>query len=66
LEENGLLESVTLHRMGVSDEIVTHGDPKVLLGRYGLDADGIYLKAKQSLAENSERHSQTHRLKAVK
>jgi 1-deoxy-D-xylulose-5-phosphate synthase len=65
-EANSLLENVTLHRMGVADEIVTHGDPKVLLGRYGLDADGIYLKAKESLTENSDKHSKPHRLKAVK
>ncbi len=28
--------------MGMTpSEIVTHGDPKILLAKYGLDADGI-------------------------
>jgi 1-deoxy-D-xylulose-5-phosphate synthase len=66
LEENGLLENVSVHRMGVSDEIVTHGDPKVLLARYGLDADGIYSKAKESITLNKGQHPKSHRLKAVK
>ena len=44
LEENGLLDTVKVVRMGVPDRIVTHGDPKMLLAQYGLDADGIYNK----------------------
>ncbi len=47
LEENGLLDSVKLVRMGVPDRIVTHGDPKMLLAQYGLDADGIYNKVRE-------------------
>jgi 1-deoxy-D-xylulose-5-phosphate synthase len=66
LEANGLLENLSVHRMGVSDEIVTHGDPKVLLAKYGLNADGIYAKAKESLREKRDRHSSARRLKAVK
>ena len=41
LEENGLQDEVKVARMGVPDEIVSHGDPKKLLADYGLDADGI-------------------------
>ena len=35
--------------MGVPDEIVPHGDPKILLAEYGLDADGIYQKVSKTL-----------------
>ena len=66
LEANDLLENVSVHRMGVADEIVTHGDPKILLARYGLNADGIYAKAKESVTVNSDQHPKPHRLKAVK
>ncbi len=41
LERNGLQDSVRVLRIGVSDEIVPHGDPKVLLAEYGLNVDGI-------------------------
>ncbi len=47
LELNGMLEGVKVVRMGVPDRIVTHGDAKLLLAKYGLDADGIYLKVEQ-------------------
>ena len=66
LEEKGLLENASVHRMGVADEIVTHGDPKILLAKYGLNADGIYAKAKESISESSDQHPKPHRLKAVK
>jgi 1-deoxy-D-xylulose-5-phosphate synthase len=49
LEENGLLDTVRVVRMGVPDRIVTHGDPKLLLAKYGLDADGIYTRVRESL-----------------
>jgi len=49
LEENGLLDSVRLVRMGVPDRIVTHGDPKLLLAKYGLDADGIYTRVRENM-----------------
>jgi 1-deoxy-D-xylulose-5-phosphate synthase len=49
LEENGLLDSVRVVRMGVPDRIVTHGDPKLLLAKYGLDADGIYTRVRENL-----------------
>ena len=66
LEENGLLENTSVHRMGVADEIVTHGDPKILLSHYGLNPDGIAAKAKEMLSEKSDKQSSSHRLKAVK
>jgi 1-deoxy-D-xylulose-5-phosphate synthase len=49
LEENGLQTEVKVVRMGVPDRIITHGDPKLLLAKYGLDADGIYNKVKENL-----------------
>jgi 1-deoxy-D-xylulose-5-phosphate synthase len=49
LEENGLQTQVKVVRMGVPDRIITHGDPKLLLAKYGLDADGIYNKVKENL-----------------
>lgn len=49
LEENGLQDEVKVVRMGVPDEIVTHGDPKKLLADYGLDADGIEKRVLLSL-----------------
>ena len=49
LEENGLQDEVKVVRMGVPDEIVTHGDPKKLLADYGLDADGIEKRVSVSL-----------------
>ncbi|HYN85276.1 MAG TPA: transketolase C-terminal domain-containing protein, partial [Pyrinomonadaceae bacterium] len=47
LEENGLLDRVRVVRMGVPDRIITHGDPKLLLAKYGLDADGIYTRVRE-------------------
>jgi 1-deoxy-D-xylulose-5-phosphate synthase len=41
LEANGMQDAVKVVRLGVSDEIVTHGDPKLLLAEYDLNADGI-------------------------
>src|SRR5256714_11375871 len=49
LEENGLQDKVRVVRMGVPDRIVTHGDAKLLLAKYGLDADGIYTRVKQMI-----------------
>jgi len=50
LEANGLQDQVKVVRMGVPDRIVTHGDAKLLLAKYGLDADGIYLRTKESVS----------------
>jgi len=57
LEENGLLDSVRVVRMGVPDRIITHGDPKLLLAKYGLDADGIYTRVKESWEVLEERRA---------
>lgn len=66
LEEKELLESCKVTRMGVPDRIITHGDPKLLLAKYGLDADGIYLKAKSLVEGLSDRRSEGTRLKVVR
>jgi 1-deoxy-D-xylulose-5-phosphate synthase len=57
LEENGLLGSVKLVRMGVPDRIITHGDPKLLLAKYGLDADGIYTRTREAWEVLEERRA---------
>jgi 1-deoxy-D-xylulose-5-phosphate synthase len=49
LEENGLQDQVRVLRIGIPDRIVTHGDPKLLLAKYGLDADGIYTRIKEAV-----------------
>jgi len=49
LEMNGMLDSIRVVRMGVPDRIITHGDPNLLRAKYGLDADGIYTKVKETL-----------------
>ncbi len=66
LEEKGLLDQVKVIRMGVPDRIITHGDPKLLLAKYGLDADGIYQKAKQAIESLEQRRVGKKRLKVVK
>lgn len=66
LEANGRQDEVKVVRMGVADEIVTHGDPKRLLARYGLDADGIYDRVKSSLDSLNEMPANKNRLRAVK
>jgi 1-deoxy-D-xylulose-5-phosphate synthase len=66
LEEEGLLDKVKVIRMGVPDQIITHGDPKFLLAQYGLDADGIYRKAKETFESFEARRVGKNRLKVVK
>ena len=65
LEANGVQDEMKFVRMGVADEIVTHGDPKKLLAHYGLGADGIYERVKESLA-SVESTINNNRLRAVK
>jgi 1-deoxy-D-xylulose-5-phosphate synthase len=65
LEENGLQDAVKVVRMGVPDRIVTHGDAKLLLAKYGLDADGIYNKVKETTEIMEERRAGSKRLKAI-
>ncbi len=57
LEENGLLDQVRLVRMGVPDRLVTHGDQKLLLAKFGLDADGIYTRVKESIEVLEQRRA---------
>src|SRR5437879_368925 len=64
LEENGLQDKVRVVRMGVPDRIVTHGDPKLLLAKYGLDADGIYTRVKEALEVLEDRRAQHQRVPA--
>ncbi len=66
LEEKGLLENTTVVRLGVPDEIVTHGDPKVLLAEYGLDADGIYSRIVENLESMSGKNAGNKRFRVVK
>jgi 1-deoxy-D-xylulose-5-phosphate synthase len=61
LEENGMLDSLKFVRMGVPDRIITHGDPKLLLAKYGLDADGIYTRVK-ACVDAVEEQRVIHRL----
>jgi 1-deoxy-D-xylulose-5-phosphate synthase len=65
LEENGMLDTVKIVRMGVPDRIVTHGDPKLLLAKYGLDADGIYNKVKETIEILEQRRAGKKRLKTL-
>ncbi len=64
-EENSVLDSVKLVRMGVPDRIITHGDPKLLLAKYGLDADGIFTKVKETIEILDERRAGKQRRKVV-
>jgi 1-deoxy-D-xylulose-5-phosphate synthase len=57
MEENGLQDRVRVVRMGIPDRLVTHGDPKLLLAKYGLDADGIYTRVKESVEVMDHRRS---------
>jgi 1-deoxy-D-xylulose-5-phosphate synthase len=64
LEENGLQDKVRIVRMGVPDRIVTHGDPKLLLAKYGLDADGIYTRVKEAVEVLEDRRAKHQRVPA--
>jgi 1-deoxy-D-xylulose-5-phosphate synthase len=66
LEANQLQDRVRIVRIGVTDEIVPHGDPKRLLGRYGLDPDGIRRTVTKTLDEMNEPHRVNRRMRAVK
>jgi 1-deoxy-D-xylulose-5-phosphate synthase len=66
LEENGLSDKIKVVRMGVPDRIVTHGDPNLLMAKYGLDADGIYSKVRESLEILDERRVAKKQAKALR
>jgi 1-deoxy-D-xylulose-5-phosphate synthase len=63
LEENGLQDKVRVVRMGVPDRIVTHGDPKLLLAKYGLDTDGIYTRVKESVEVLDDRRAKRQKVR---
>jgi len=62
LEENGLQDKVRVVRMGIPDRLVTHGDPKLLLAKYGLDADGIYTRVKESIDVLDDRRTKAKKV----
>ncbi len=66
LEENSLSDKIKVVRMGVPDRIVTHGDPKLLMAKYGLDADGIYSKVRETLDIMDEKRLSKKEIKAVR
>ena len=66
LEENSLSDKIKVVRMGVPDRIVTHGDPKLLMAEYGLDADGIYSRVKETLDVMDEKCVGSKQIRAVK
>lgn len=62
LEENGLQDKVRIVRMGIPDRLVTHGDAKLLLAKYGLDADGIYNRVKESIEVLDDRRAKPQKV----
>lgn len=66
LEEKGMQDKVKVIRMGIPDRIVTHGDAKLLLAKYGLDADGIYMKIKEKAVAGAGNKKAQNNLKIIK
>jgi 1-deoxy-D-xylulose-5-phosphate synthase len=66
LVEKGLADKIKVVRIGVPDEIVTHGDPKILLANYGLDADGIHSRTLAAFEQMDAKTANPKRIKAVK
>ena len=66
LEAHGVQDKVKVVRMGVPDKIVTHGDPRLLLAKFGLDADGIHTRTLDSYKELGERKPGPKRLRVVR
>ncbi|MBC7909181.1 MAG: 1-deoxy-D-xylulose-5-phosphate synthase, partial [Pyrinomonadaceae bacterium] len=64
LEENGLQDKLKFVRMGIPDRLVTHGDAKLLLAKYGLDADGIYTRVKESMEVLEDRRAQREKVRS--
>lgn len=62
LEESGLQDKVHIVRMGIPDRLVSHGDPKLLLAKYGLDVDGIYNRVKESIEVLDDRRAKRQRV----
>lgn len=66
LEAHALQDTVKVIRMGVNDEIVTHGDPKKLLAVYGLNTNGIAERVSTELENLSARSAGGKHLRVVK
>ena len=66
LEARGVQDKIKVVRMGVPDKIVTHGDPRLLLAKYGLDADGIHAKTLETYKTLDERKPESKRLRVVR
>ena len=64
LEENGLQDKVRVVRMGIPDRLVTHGDPKLLLAKYGLDADGILTRVRESIDVLDDRRAKPQKVRS--
>ncbi len=62
LEENGLQDKLRVVRMGIPDRLVTHGDAKLLLAKYGLDADGIYTRVRESIEVLDDRRAKPQKV----
>jgi 1-deoxy-D-xylulose-5-phosphate synthase len=62
LEENGLQDRVRVVRMAIPDRLITHGDAKLLLAKYGLDADGIYTRVKESIEVLEDRRAKRQKV----
>lgn len=62
LEENGLQDKLRVVRMGIPDRLVTHGDPKLLLAKFGLDTDGIYTRVKESVDVMDDRRAKLQKV----
>ena len=62
LEENGLQDKLRLVRMGIPDRLITHGDAKLLLAKYGLDADGVYTRVKESIEVLEDRRARRQKV----
>ena len=65
LEAESKLDGLKVVRLGVPDEIVTHGDVPRLLAQYGLDADGIYNTVRKNLNSLGAERGGQQRLRAV-
>ncbi len=66
LEEHGLLESISVIRLGVPDEVVPHGDPGKLLAGYGLDAEGICGAVRRGMDAVSGKRPDNKRFRVVR
>ncbi len=65
LEAESKLDGLKVVRLGIPDEIVTHGDVPRLLAQYGLDADGIYNTVRKNLNSLGAERGGQQRLRAV-